>query len=208
VENADDLPPEGKARFIKYMREELPHIVRFFAHDQIHSFVINVWIAKCYNCEELSIWGIDSLLYPYQKEGIPPNNDMPSDIKFDYDEARTILNPSPRGASALLRLSVQKLCIHLDEKGEDLNSDIGNLVKRGLDPEIQRALDIVRVIGNEAVHPGQMDIKDDRNTALSLFDLVNFIVEQMISRPKKVSDLYGKLPQSKRDQIEKRDSKK
>jgi len=44
----------------------------------------------------------------------------------------------------------------------------------------------VRVIGNEAVHPGKLDLKDDRDTATRLFKLVNIIAEQMISNPKHV----------------------
>jgi len=34
---------------------------------------------------------------------------------------------------------------------------------------ILQSLDIVRVIGNESVHPGVIDLKDDRHTALRLF---------------------------------------
>jgi len=59
-------------------------------------------------------------------------------------------------------------------------------VSKGLDPLVQQALDIVRVIGNEAVHPGVMDLKDDRETAATLFGLVNAIADQMITHPKTV----------------------
>lgn len=52
----------------------------------------------------------------------------------------------------------------------------------------------MRVIGNNAVHPGQLDIKDDRQTAMALFDLLNLVVETMIVQPKKVNELYGRLP--------------
>ena len=51
------------------------------------------------------------------------------------------------------------------QKGENLNADVAKLVKKGLPVDVQQALDAVRVIGNEALHPGQMDLRDDRPTA-------------------------------------------
>jgi hypothetical protein len=72
---------------------------------------------------------------------------------------------------------------------------------------VQKALDIVRVIGNEAVHPGTIDLRDDRDTALKLFGLVNLIAEQMISNPKHVDAFYETIPPNKKAAIEKRDEK-
>jgi hypothetical protein len=63
------------------------------------------------------------------------------------------------------------------------------------------------VIGNEAVHPGTLDLKDDLDTATKLFGLVNITAEQMISNPKHVKEIYAKLPESKRNAIDKRDGK-
>jgi hypothetical protein len=134
-----------------------------------------------------------------------PNPDLPHDVRADYEEAGKILTLSPRGAAALLRLAIQKLCIKLGEKGENLNDDIANLVQRGLPQKVQKALDSVRVIGNNALHPGQMDLKDDRNTATRLFDLVNIIADVHITQPKKVDAVYSKLPESQRQAIVKRD---
>lgn len=45
----------------------------------------------------------------------------------------------------------------------------------GLPPKVKEVLYSVRVIGNESVHPGTLDFKDDRDTANKLFRLVNFI---------------------------------
>jgi hypothetical protein len=95
---------------------------------------------------------------------------------------------------------------HLGEKGKNLNDDIGGLVKRGLPQKIQKALDSVRVIGNNAVHPGQIDIKDDIQTAAALFELVNLIVDVMITQEKKVDEIYNKIPESIKEQIKERDS--
>ena len=169
--------------------------------------VYNLNLTECYNCQKFAVWVHDRLLFPPVKSGDQPNPDIPENILRDFEEARSILDLSPRGAVALLRLAIQKLCIHLGEKGEKINNDIASLVKKGLDEHIQQALDTVRVIGNNAVHPGQIDLKDDRETALVLFDLVNVVADEMISRKKKVDRMFNKLPKSARDAIAKRDKK-
>ncbi|MDX2180300.1 MAG: DUF4145 domain-containing protein [Bryobacteraceae bacterium] len=148
------------------------------------------------------------LVFPSGRVGPAPNPDLPEDIRLDFEEARIILNQSPRGAAALLRLCIQKLCAHLGEPGRDLNLDIRSLVRKGLPIQVQRALDVVRVVGNEAVHPGTMDLRDNTAIALKLLDLVNYIAEKMISEPKKHEALFNELPETKRQPIEKRDLEK
>jgi hypothetical protein len=71
---------------------------------------------------------------------------------------------------------------------------------------VQQALDYCRVVGNNSVHPGEINLNDTPEIANSLFEMVNFIVEDRIARPKQVQALYGQLPQAARDAIEKRDS--
>jgi hypothetical protein len=147
------------------------------------------------------------MIFPDGGGAPPPNPDLTEEIKIDFEEARSILSKSPRGSAALLRLSIQKLCMQLGEPGKNINNDIGSLVKKGLPAKVQQALDALRVIGNEAVHPGQIDLSDNLETASALFGLVNFIAEKMISEPKAVEVLYGKIPPEKLAQIEKRDGK-
>ncbi len=165
----------------------------------------NLHVSQCYNCKEIAVWVHDRLLFPSELNGEEPNEDLPPDIVEDYQEARSILHLSPRGAAALLRLAIQKLCSYLGESGKDINADIASLVRKGLSPIIQKSLDVVRVVGNEAVHPGALDLRDDRDTASKLFRLVNLIAERMISYPKHVDAMYEELPDSKKQQIEKRD---
>jgi hypothetical protein len=131
--------------------------------------------------------------------------DFPDDVKLDYDEARNIFGGSPRASAALLRLAIQKLCVHLGQKGKNLNDDIGELAKAGLPVKIQQALDIVRVTGNNAVHPGEIKIDDDPAIALNLFYLVNVIVENMITQPRQIAEKFGALPDRAREQIARRD---
>lgn len=163
--------------------------------------------AHCAHCNNYSLWIGSSMIYPWETPVESPNQDLSEDIKTDYLEAANIVNQSSRGAAALLRLSIEKLVNSLDAKGKDLNAKIGNLVANGLNPKIQKALDVVRVIGNEAVHPGQIDLKDDPETAQALFRLVNVIADGMITKPKEVDALFDELvPESHKKGIIERDS--
>jgi len=152
---------------------------------------------------------IKTILYPVDKtNSLPdPPKDLPKELVDDYNEARSIVHLSPRGSAALLRLVLQKLCKYLGAKGKKIDDDIAFLVCNGLPETLQKAFDIVRVIGNEAVHPGTIDLKDDRETAHALFQLIHIIVENLITHPKNIDELYSKLPQEKRDAISQRDSK-
>lgn len=164
--------------------------------------------AHCEHCGYYSLWIAGLMIYP---GGIPvesPNQDLPNDIKEDYLEAANIVNRSSRGAAALLRLSIEKLVDFLDAQGKDLNAKIGYLVSdRALNPKIQKALDVVRVVGNNAVHPGQIDLKDNPDTAEKLFRLVNIIAKEMITEPSEVNSIYEELiPEENKNGIIKRDS--
>jgi len=148
------------------------------------------------------------MVYPDVNLAPPPNPDLPNNIQSDYDEAGAILSRSPRGAAGLLRLAIQKLCVELGQPGKNINDDIAALVQKGLPAGVQQALDSVRVIGNEAVHPGQIDFSDTPEVATTLFSLINFICEKMISDPKTIEAIYGGLPPEKLAAIKKRDGSK
>jgi Domain of unknown function (DUF4145) len=207
VKNSSDMSNDDKNSLIAYLENVSAGLPFFAANDDYgHSLAVhNVHVSRCYNCKEFAVWVGKKLVYPSQKMGVLPNPDLPPDIKRDFEEARGIVDDSARGAAALLRLCIQKLCMHLGESGKNIDTDIASLVKKGLNPRVQKSLDIVRVIGNESVHPGVMDLKDDTATAMLLFELVNAIADQMISHPKTVDEMYGKLPEAKRKAIEQRD---
>ena len=78
-------------------------------------------------------------------------------------------------------------------------------MKKGLPPTVQQSLDVVRVTGNHAVHPGQIDT-DDQRVVEALFTLVNVVVEYMVALPKRVGTLYSALPTGALEQIKKRDA--
>lgn len=147
-------------------------------------------------------------VYPAASSAPMPSSDLPDNCWEDYMEARDIFARSPRGAAALLRLVVEKLCHQLGDPSKDINQNIALLVQNGLPQRVQQALDSVRIIGNAAVHPGIMDMEDESATVSSLFRLVNIIVEKMITEPKEIEDIFESLPESRRQGIAKRDQPK
>lgn len=159
----------------------------------------------CLHCSNYAFWHQDSLIFPSSTTAPRANVDLPEDIIKDYEEASSILGKSPRGSAALLRLCIQKLCKYLGESGKNINDDIAQLVKKGLNPLIQKNLDVVRVVGNEAVHPGTIDLTDKPQTAIALFNLVNLIADSMITQPKMVNALFDGLPEDKKEHIARRD---
>lgn len=164
--------------------------------------------SKCKHCDEVSIWKEEKIIFPLNGIVSHPNPDMPNDVKEDYLEAKNIVTLSPRGAAALLRLALQKLCVHLGESGKNINNDIKSLVEKGLPATLQQALDSVRVIGNNAVHPGQLDLKDDIDTSYKLFGFLNIICDMLITQPKKIQEFYNlKVPTHLKKAIDKRDGK-
>lgn len=182
--------------------------VTFWVHpDSSHTYtgIPDLEAAICDHCKNFSLWRKSDLLYPAPRTAPPPHPEMPATILPDYQEAQAVYDQSPRSSSALLRLVIQKLCVALQQPGKNLNADIGELVKQGLPIQVQRSLDIVRVVGNNQVHPGVLDVRDDPSMARLLFDLVNFIVEDRIARPKQIDAIYDKLPEGARKQIEERD---
>jgi hypothetical protein len=165
-----------------------------------------ITLRECRCCFKLVLWLDDLLLYPDMHTAPPPNGDLSAAVQADYLEAASIVSRSPRGAAALLRLCIQNICKELGGAGKKVNDDIGKLVDNGLPVRIQQALDIVRVVGNNAVHPGELDIRDDKETAMRLFTLVNMVADVMISQPKAIAEMYESLPEGARQAIEKRDA--
>ncbi|MEL7104923.1 MAG: DUF4145 domain-containing protein [Pseudomonadota bacterium] len=164
----------------------------------------NLEFSRCDSCGDVAVWLSDKLVFPRTGPSGIATSDMPHKIRGLYDEAAAVFATSPRAAAALLRLALQHLLMELGCKGANINADINFLIDRGLDEEIAKPMHVLRIVGNESVHPGQIDVDDEPFIAEALFDLLNQIVEQMITKPRKREELWQKLPESKRKEVEER----
>lgn len=105
---------------------------------------------------------------------------------------------------------MEKLLQDTTGKPGNLNAQIGLLVeRRTFDERLQQTADTIRVSGNGAVHPAQIQSQGDTaEVALTMFELVNFLVDDLIARPRKISHLFNAIPEGAREAIAQRDGDK
>jgi hypothetical protein len=177
-----------------------------FTYDSLNeNLPIEYRISKCSQCSEYLLWHNDKLVYPQNVSVELPNEGLTEEIKGLYNEAALILNHSPRAAAALLRLTLQLLLVSLGGQGKHIDADIKIIVANGVDPQVQKAMDIVRIFGNNSVHPGEIMLNEDPGLVQNMFELINFIATKMITSKKEIDNLFDNLPKSAKEAIEKRD---
>ncbi len=199
--NINDYQQRAISSFLQASNNEFPTGIATLLPSAIS-------VAVCQSCNEFSVWVSSKMEYPKNIPVEPANEDFNDEIKSLYDEASKIFSDSPKGATALLRLALQKLLKQIGHDGENINNDIKELVARGLSPKIQQALDLLRVVGNNAVHPGQINLDDNRDVAMKLFKILNIIADELITKPKEIDSLYNDvIPDETKGHIDQRDGR-
>lgn len=144
------------------------------------------------------------IIYPISSLAPLPIEDMPGDVKEIYIEARLVFEHSPRAATALLRLAMEKLMPHVGVEEKTLYKSIEKLSAEGsISESLKESLNLIREIGNDAVHAGIIDLKQNKEQALHLFVVVNRIIEQIIVQAKKDKALHELAESSKKEQHKK-----
>jgi hypothetical protein len=149
--------------------------------------------SQCEHCEKNIYWSEERMIIPTESSIHPAHENMPIGIIDEYNEARDIFSRSPRASAAILRLTLQKLMLILKEEGKSIDDDINSLVKKGLSIQVQKVLIYCRAIGSNAANPGEINIVDSPEIARSLFNMINYIIEDRIARPKKVDSWYFEI---------------
>lgn len=140
---------EARQRLARYAQKRLSHMPEhenLGAGRYVSTLMANLHLSRCFICLGTAIWLRDRMIWPTQVLEIEPNQDLPEHIKADFREAAAIADASPRGAAALLRLAIEKLCLHLGKTGS-IDAMIAQLVAEGLSVRVKQALDVVRVTG-------------------------------------------------------------
>lgn len=173
----------------------------------------DAYVVRCGACVRGSIWiqAPDSkkgknrtfnLVYPLVSVVDEPNPDMPEDVKVEYREASLVVVHSPKAAAALMRLALEKLLRSFEKSSCSLSSVIQKLERsQRISKKSAQLADILRITGNNAVHPGVMTLEDIEEVCTGLFVLLNRLVEELISIPKRDQELIKKLPEGQQRKL-------
>lgn len=163
--------------------------------------------SDCKVCSESAVWVKGELIHPNKRVIEKSHELMPKEVKEIYDEAAAVYDISPRSSAALLRLGLEILLPYLGAEKAKINTMIQQLVEeRKAIGRVQKAMDALRVIGNDAVHPGVIDLegRDDKEVSLALFKITNYIVAETLGSDDMIEDLYSLLPGRVKEGIENR----
>jgi hypothetical protein len=124
--------------------------------------LLNLHVSRCYICKGFTVWVRDRLVFTIK--GNEPLDIIEADfrqveedvqahgedeeVSEDFEEAAAILNKFPRGAAALTRVCIQNMMPLLKQTGKNLDENISSLVRKGLEVEIQQAMDVLQVVLN------------------------------------------------------------
>ena len=165
----DEEESQGEEQFLERLKNNDLTYQYEKQSQSVNVKMVNLHLSNCYNCKGFSVWVRDRLVFPIRVA------ERPDLVAEDFEEAAVILDKSPRGAAALIHLSIQTL---MQETGKHLDDKIASLVSKGLEVELQESMEALRALGNNGVHSGNIDLKEDKATATRIFALLKMIVER------------------------------
>jgi hypothetical protein len=81
-----------------------------------------------------------------------------------------------------MRVCIQKLVPLLEDNGNVLNQRVSSLVRKGLEMEVQQAMDVLQVLRSDPVQLSQLESQADKETALRFLDSLKEVLERRMSQ--------------------------
>ncbi|PPF65451.1 hypothetical protein C5E11_00760 [Clavibacter michiganensis] len=165
--------------------------------------------ATCSACLGSSVWRGGVSVYPPSSTLPDPHADMPSDAAVLYREAKDVLPHSRRAGAALARASLERLVKTLDPEAGliPLDRRIARLETR-VSSSLWELLTVLRHVGNKAVHVEEqsdelvafyLDEEDGTELAEAMFDAINELVDELVTKPSRVRSYFDRLPAGVRE---------
>ena len=171
--------------------------------------------AHCQGCDQKTLWRDGLNVYPQTVTAPAPHPDMTTHVRDIYEEARKVLPISRRAGAALARAALEKQ-VKLLDPDPPKNSRLDDLIAR-LSPKVSTGLserlDIIRHVGNKAVHGADDDelvvlyLADSQGAdeiAELLFEAINDLIDELVTRPARTRQVWEKIPSGVRDSIERK----
>ena len=117
-----------------------------------------------------NLWGASGMLPMPAKGALPMSHKFPSGIRARYEDAHRVSDPG--SACLLLRAVCEDLCREKGIRGNGLHEMIGNLESAGAPPRLVKALDAIRVIGNNAAHGGKRNYDLEKEQLLEVAHII------------------------------------
>lgn len=159
--------------------------------------------AQCARCREWSVWRDERMMFPASGPAPAPHRDMPSEARSLYEEARAVVGISRRAGTALARAALERLLKSLDADAGHVN--LATRIERVL-PKVPaplgQMLTVIRVAGNASLHVADeaddvlVLVLDPEETQIVdlIFASINDLVEEWVTKPKRVAALYSRVP--------------
>src|SRR6202047_692475 len=168
IKEIDQFVERLKKNALTYEYQRHPHPLK--------AKMANLHISNCHSCNGFSLWVGGLLVFPTKIDKTPEL------VEEDLEEAAAILNEFPRGATALMRVCIQKLVPLLQDSGKELNQRVSSLVRKGLEMEMQQAMDVLQVLRSDPVQLSQLESQADKETTLRFLDSLKEVLERRMSQ--------------------------
>lgn len=168
-------------------------------------------MALCEACKDYSVWRSDDLIFPQSSKISAPSPDMPGEVRDLYNEAREVMSVSRRAGAALARATLERLLKVIDPEAPPrakLDARIERVLP-DLSSSLGQMLTIIRHVGNKALHVEEEPDKavvlvmDEEQTEIVelIFESINDLVDERITKPNTTSRLLGLLPKRVLDNV-------
>ena len=168
IKEIDQFVERLKKNELTYEYQKHPHPLKVK--------MANLHISNCHSCNGFSLWVGGLLVFPTRIDKTPAL------VEEDLEEAAAILNKFPRGATALMRVCIQKLVPLLKENGKELSDDISSLMRKGLEMEMQQAMEVLEFLRGDSAQLNSLESQADRETALRLLDSLKAVLERRMPK--------------------------
>ncbi|MBW4042768.1 MAG: DUF4145 domain-containing protein, partial [Acidobacteria bacterium] len=159
-----------------------------------------------------------TMVYPLVGPATAPHEDMPEHVRSLYEEARRVAAVSRRAGAGMARTTLEYLLkqvlpeVGVTIKPSDRLDGLLALAEPEVSSGLRKRLEVVRFAGNKSVHveaaPSDvmvlvLDEEDEAILGL-LFQTVNDLVDELITRRKQTEDAYAMLPEGVLANIERK----